>query len=506
MNNENEQPIDKMAMGYELLNLFCDNNYEAYIVGGASRDILMGTPGTEINDIDITTNASPEQIIELANANNIKWFQEGNNSKNYGTVTLLYNNIPMQVTPFRRDENYDGRHCECKIVKTLKEDLGRRDITINAIALDKDGYPIDYFCGIADMARRRIKTIEEPQITYKRDELRAMRVIRIATEKDFKIEEKTYNALKNVKLDKLSDERIRDELIKILKSLNRHRGITMLDDTGLLKQIIPEIETLKGTDQDETHHPEKDTFIHTMLALKSLPPNASVELSLAALLHDIGKPITRTIDNDTIHFYEHENIGAEMAEDILYRLTFKVETIKKVTWLIKNHMRIHKFSEMKKSKKVQLITHPYFNDLLELLKADIIGSSGINKRIEDLSEVKEIIEFMYDYNKELEERPVLKQKLIDGYDIMNLGLTKKDGIVIGHILERINEEVIEGRINTKEEACQYAKKLVDEYLQYSGNFKEQIQKALNHLVEKGLAKETIKEDGEIGYSLTEKSE
>lgn len=472
MNNKNIQPIDKIEEAYELLSLFNNYNYEAYIVGGASRDSLMGISGFDINDIDITTNATSEQIISLADTNDINWFQEGNNSKNYGTVTLMYNGISMQVTPFRTDNNYDGRHCECEFVKTLREDLHRRDFTINAIALDKDGYPTDHFCGIADIARRRIRSIEEPETTYKRDKLRAMRAIRLATTTGFDIEERTYEAIKNVDLNEidttndlchyliLSKERIHDELIKILESPNRCRGITLLNETGLLKQIIPEIEKLKGTDQDERFHPEKDVFIHTMLAIKSLPPYSSLELVLATLFHDIAKPQTRIVDGNKVHFYEHEVYGSLMAEEILYRLKFKVDTIKKVVWLVRNHMRVHKFSEMKKSKKIQLITNEYFNDLTELLKADILGSSGLNKRIEDLSEIQNIAEFVYEYEIELKERPILKEKLVNGYDVINSGVNPKQGILIGNILEKINDEIIEGTINSREEALKRIKELV----------------------------------------------
>ncbi len=461
INNINTQLTDKIEEAYKLLTLFDSNNYEAYIVGGASRNCLRGLPSIYINDIDITTSATPEQIIALANTNNINWFREGRNGENYGTVTLLYNNIPMQITPFRSDKNYDGRHCDCEFVKTLKEDLKRRDFTINAIALDKDGYPIDYFCGIADLTRRRVKSIEDPEITYQRDELRAMRAIRLATTTGFEIEESTYSALKNVKLSKLSKERIHDELIEILESPNRYRGIILLDETGLLAQIVPEIEALKGINQDERFHPEKDVFVHIMLAVKNLPINSSLELVLATLFHDIAKPIVVKASHDgLIHFYEHELYGSVLTEEILYRLKFKVTTIKKVKWLIENHMRIHHFSEMRKSKKIQLITNEYFNDLIELLRADILGSSGLNKRIEDLSEIRNIIEFTYEYKEELEERPVLKEKLVNGYDVINVGVSPKQGILIGQILEKINDEIIDGTINNREEALKRIGELI----------------------------------------------
>ncbi len=476
MNNINTQPIDKinlMDKAYELLNLFYNSGYEAYPVGGCAREMLRTRNPWNIHDIDITTDATPKQIIAIANTNNIKWFQEGSMSQGtYGTVTVMYDDIPMQITPFRTDINFRGRHCDTKPARTLREDLRRRDFTVNAIALDKYRCPIDYFGGIDDIEKQRIRSIEKPEITYKRDKLRTMRAIRLATTTGFDIEEKTYEAIKDVDLNEinttndlchyliLSKERIRDELIKILKSPNRCKGITLLNETGLLKQIIPEIELLKGIDQDERFHPEKDVFIHTMLAVKSLPPHASLELSLGTIFHDIAKPQTRIVDGNKVHFYEHEVYGSSMAEEILYRLKFKVDTIKKVVWLVRNHMRVHKFNEMKKSKKIKLISNKYFSDLTELLKADILGSSGLNKTATDLSEIQNVVEFVYEYEIELKERPILKEKLVNGYDVINAGISPKQGILIGNILEKINDEIIEGTINSREEALKRIKELV----------------------------------------------
>ncbi len=220
---------------------------------------------------------------------------------------------------------------------------------------------------------------------------------------------------------------------------------------------------LKGVDQDETHHPEKDVFVHTMIALEIISDrdDVSLELVLGILLHDIGKPLTRSFVSDTeIHFYEHEKYGAEIAEDILRRLKFPIHTIDKVKWLVANHMRIHHFDEMKKSKKVKLIEHEYFNDLIELLIADISGSYGINASAADFKIVFDINDFVKEYNKEKKNRPVLSQKLINGYDIMNLGVSHKEGIKIGQILEKVNDAAIEGIVNTKEEALRYAGSLI----------------------------------------------
>jgi len=462
--------MNKINEAFELINLFYTNNYEAYLVGGSVRDLLMER---KIKDIDINTNATPEQMIEVCSKNNLKYIETG---IKHGTITIFYNEIPMEVTTFRVDKDCDGRHCEVEFVKTLAEDLMRRDFTINAIALTLNSdklidYPIDLFNGVQDIKNKIIRAVGDPRKRFKEDKLRTLRAIRFATILDFYIADKTFDEIKNVNLDSISKERIRDEFTKILLSHKRIMGIRLLDATGLLNQIIPEIETLKRTLQAELHHPEKDVFVHTMLAVDSLynkdndkwesDDDISLELILATLLHDVGKPLTRNFISETeIHFYEHEKVGAEIAEAILTRLKFTTKTIEKVKWLVANHMKIHKFNEMKKSKKVNLIENEYFPDLLRLAIADINGSSGLNETTTDFDVIYDIDKFVKEYNIEKENRPALQQKFINGYDVMNLGVSKSEGIKIGQILEKINEAVIEGIINTKEEALKYAGSLI----------------------------------------------
>jgi len=463
----------KMETALELLQKFNEQNYEAYIVGGAVRDLLMGR---EIKDIDVTTNALPEQMIEFAKSNNLRYIETG---LKHGTITIIYKDLPVEVTTFRVDTNCDGRHCEVEFVKTLKEDLSRRDFTINSMAMDKECNIYDYFSGQQDIENKMIVTVGCSYERYKEDRLRALRAIRFATTLGFGIEKITKDSIKNVNLNELlyknqilmkygeypilSRERIKDEFIKILISNNRLYGIGLLEETSLLVQILPEVVELSDVDQDEIHHPEKDVYIHTILALDSISAdeNPSLELILSILLHDIGKPLTRTQESENeIHFYEHEKVGAEITGKILRRLKFSTYTIEKVTWLVANHMRIHHFSEMKKSKKVKLIEHEYFTDLFKLSIADIKGSGVLNLIEDDFDNAEEINKFIKDYEIEKQNRPVLTQKLINGYDVMNLGLTEKDGIKIGKILELVNDAVIEGKINSKEEALEFVKKLI----------------------------------------------
>lgn len=457
--------MNKIDKAFELIDLFHSNNYEAYLVGGSVRDLLMERP---IKDIDITTDATPSQIISIATENNLKYIETG---ITHGTITIIYKDIPMEVTTFRIDKDCDGRHCEVEFVKSLEEDLSRRDFTINAIAMNRFRDIIDLFNGVQDIRDKIIRAVGDPSLRFEEDKLRALRAIRFATILNFDIEQYTYNAIRNVSIESISRERIRDEFTKILLSPNRIRGLELLRLSGLMNQIIPEIVSLKGVTQAELHHPEKDVFVHTMLSLDSLfnkdedkwesDDDISLELVLATLLHDIGKSITRNFVSETeIHFYEHEKVGAEIAEVILKRLKFTTKTIEKVKWLIANHMRVHHFNDMKKSKKVSLIEHEYFPDLLKLAIADINGSSGLNETTTYYEVIYSIDKFVKEYNIEKENRPALQQKLINGYDVMNLGVSAKEGIKIGQILEKVNEAVIEGIVNTKEEALKYAGSLI----------------------------------------------
>ena len=184
--------MNKIDEAFKLINLFHDHNHEAYLVGGSVRDLLMSR---EIKDIDITTDATPSKIIEVANKNNLKYIETG---IKHGTITIIYKDIPMEVTTFRVDKDCDGRHCEVEFVKSLEEDLSRRDFTINAIAIDINGDPIDMFNGVMDIENKIIKAVGDPLTRFEEDKLRALRAIRFATSLNFDIEQHTYNAIKNV--------------------------------------------------------------------------------------------------------------------------------------------------------------------------------------------------------------------------------------------------------------------------------------------------------------------
>ena len=454
---------DKIDIALEAMELFRRHVCDIYLVGGSIRDLLLNRP---IKDIDLATDCYPDEVQLIAEANDIPFIPTG---LEHGTATIIYKDNQIEVTTFRIDKNCLGRKAEVQFGCTLEQDLSRRDFTINSIAMDINGNITDPFNGKSDLVDRLVRAVGDPDKRFEEDQLRALRAIRFATVLDFYIDPKTFESIKKVKLTKVSNERIRDELSKILTSPNRSRGLALLDESNLLIQILPEVSNLKGISQDERNHPEKDTFVHTMLAIQSLQPDASLELILSTLLHDIGKPATRTLTEDNkIHFYSHEDVGTEISERILRRLKFPTEVIDEVKWLVSNHMRIHEFPNMRKAKQIRLVQDPYFDNLLKLLRADIMGSSALKGKDADLDILNNIDNFIIENEEQIKRVQTLitTERLITGFDIIDMGINpKKQGKLIGKIIEMIEDDILEGKIQTREDALSKALELVIEYNQ-----------------------------------------
>lgn len=460
---------NKVDIALEVMELFRRYACNAYLVGGSIRNLLLNIP---IKDIDLAIDCSPEKVESIALANNINFIPTG---LEHGTGTIIYRDNQIEITTFRIDKLCYGRKAEVQFGCTIEQDLSRRDFTINSMAMDINGNIIDPFNGKEDLINRLVKAVGDPDKRFEEDQLRALRAIRFATVLDFYIDPQTFNSIKRVKLTKVSKERIRDELSKILESPNRSRGLSLLDESNLLIQISPEISNLKGVSQDERYHPEKDTFVHTILAVKSLPPDASLALVLATLLHDVGKPSTRTEEGNEIHFYSHEEVGAKMSEEILRRLKYPTNIIDEVKWLIANHMKIHEFPNMRKSKQIRLVQEPYFGNLLELLRADVMGSSAIHGTPVNLDILDYIDNFIIENEEQIKETKILitKERLITGFDIIEMGVNpKKYGKVIGIILEAVEDKIIERKITTREAALEKALELVSEW--YTLNFEKDV--------------------------------
>lgn len=412
-----------------ILDILIKNGYEAYIVGGCVRDSLIER---QLKDWDITTSAKPEDILRLFE----KTIPTG---IKHGTVTVVLNKNNYEVTTYRIDGDYsDNRHPdEVIFTSSLKEDLSRRDFTVNSLAYNSINGLVDMFDGISDLHNRLIKCVGDPDKRFNEDALRMLRAIRFACQLDFTIDEETYIAISRnyALLRNVSSERIKDEFCKILLTSKPSRGMKMLLETKLLNYIVPELKESVGFDQKNPHH-DKNVFDHIMSVLDNSEENLVVRLG--ALLHDIGKPRTFSIDKKGIgHFYGHNVVSAQMAEEILKRLKFDNKTIEKVLIIITEHMSA--YNNMKNRTLKKFISRVGVDNLEDLFQLQIADSKG-HKKDADFSpilkrreEVKKILESGEPFT--------VSQLKINGNDLITLGF--KPGKYIGVILNELLEKVME---------------------------------------------------------------
>lgn len=442
-----------------------ENGYECYIVGGAVRDMVRGV---EPKDYDFTTNASPEEIIKVFESNNYKTIPTG---IEHGTITVIIDDIPFEITTYRIDTECDGRHCKIEFIHNLEEDIKRRDFTINALAMDVNNNIIDLIDGINDINRKLIRTVGYPGQRFKEDYLRMLRAIRFYTTLDFEIEPYTYKFIKILypNLQKTSRDRIRDEFNEILESPNRVKGILKLYDTNILDIIIPDFSKLAEIEQPAQFHPEGDVFKHTMLVLNQIEDGDSLHLILATLLHDFGKLFTYTYDTakQRITFNEHDIVGAEKSIEILYNLKYDKDTINNVYYLISNHMKLHQKLNKSTIKRLMLtktntgfIYNTTFDDLMKLHKYELQASikkstqEEINQEIDLLNKIEEI---KAELKEELKKQTL--KRLVTGYDVMKFGI--EPGPIISEILEDIENAQLEGKIKTREDALEYLRNMIN---------------------------------------------
>lgn len=413
--------------------------YEAYLVGGSVRDMLLGKTPT---DYDIATSASPDEIESV-----FYDFKTIDIGKKFGTIIVFQEKGDVEVTTFRKEGKYlDGRRPEwVSFSSDVKDDLSRRDFTINAIAYNKTKGILDPFDGREDLKRRIIKTVGNPEERFNEDYLRILRAARFASQLGFTIDESTFQAGKQYSshIKKVSMERIFNEVYKILLSHIPSYGIRILEKMGALKVILPEIIPAIDFKQRNPHH-EMDVYDHILCVLDSVP--SVIEIRLAALFHDIGKPHTLTIDEERIgHFYGHDELGADISKEVLKRFKAPNELIEEVYNLVKEHMNHHtKFKEKGLKRLIRRLGEKEVFNLIELQIADIKCSNKeatMDHIIERRNKIKEILEKDEAYD--------IKQIAINGKDLMELGF--EQGPIIGEILEYLLEKVMEKpELNDKE--------------------------------------------------------
>lgn len=434
-----------------ILGTLNDKGYEAYIVGGCVRDSLLNRIP---NDWDIATNAKPKTIIDIFKNLGYRVIPTG---IKHGTITVMIDGIGYEVTTYRVDGEYDDNRHPKKVTFTnsLKEDLSRRDFTINAMAYNERNGIVDYFNGLNDLNSKIVKCVGSPLCRYNEDALRMMRAIRFSSQLGFEIENNTYDGIIDLyeNLNTISKERVKDELCKILISSHAKKGLLNLVWTHLMDYIAPEIYDCVGFEQYNKHH-DKNVFEHILSVVENVEPK--LELRLSALLHDIGKPKCFSIDKDNIgHFYGHAKISTDMSREILKNLKFDNKTINKVGKIIYNHMIPTDLNTKSIKKLINGVGENNVCDLIDLMIADRKGCAKEYQSYDDILELKNKI------TKIINEKQPLSVKDLDvnGYDLMNIGLKGKE---IGEMLDILLESVLENpKINNKETLLQIVMKVGD---------------------------------------------
>ncbi len=420
-----------------------DRGFETYFAGGSVRDILLGKIP---KDYDIVTSAKPEEIEDILEHT----IPIG---KKFGVILAVKNDHHFEIATFRSDAAYtDGRRPDAVYFSDPKEDAFRRDFTINGMFYDPVSKQVlDFVGGQDDLKNKVLRFIGDPHERIVEDNLRLLRAIRFKNELELSYASGTFEAIKNnTKLIRnVSAERIHEELTKILIGKNPGQAIREMSETGILEIILPELEELKGVKQPELYHKEGDVFEHTLESIDSLPENPSKELAWAVLLHDIGKPATFSVDS-RIRFNGHAKKGAEMAAKIGKRLKFSNEMISNLQWLIKHHMMLGDMLKMKKTRQAHWIHQPLFHELLELLRADTLGTKpkdlSMYNELKKLSQQKETL-------RPKPEEFITGKELIDEFGL-------KQGPQIGEILDKIHHAQMEEHIKTKEEASELVNRLL----------------------------------------------
>ncbi|WP_195988472.1 CCA tRNA nucleotidyltransferase [Clostridium sp. D53t1_180928_C8] len=431
-----------------IIDTFYKNNYEAFMVGGCVRDCLLGlTP----KDYDITTSALPNITESLFKKTVPTGIQ-------HGTVTVILNNENLEVTTYRTEGNYiDNRHPESvEFVSNIKDDLSRRDFTVNALAYNNKVGLLDYFNGIEDINKKIIKAVGDPNKRFQEDALRMLRAIRFSCQLGFKIDEATYLAIKaNYNLIKnISIERIRDELCKILVSNNPCDGLNLLKDTGILEIIIPEIHSLIGYTPLCNNH-NKDVFSHTLNVINNT--NNDLILRLSALFHDVGKLNTlKQLPNGHCYFPGHAQEGAIMCKPILSRLKFDNNTIDKVSKIIYDHLVLdvnYMPTDGEIKRLLRRVGTENIFTLFELQRADINSLWDPVPFLKKVDYISNRVRLILENNDPL----YIKDLAITGSDLMT-NLNIKPGKIIGEILTFLLDSVLDDTtLNNKESLLEIAK-------------------------------------------------
>jgi len=431
---------DTKQFSEEIVRTLRGRGHAAYLVGGCVRDILLSR---EAADYDVATSATPEQVMDI-------FPQTWAVGAQFGVVLVPADSGTVEVATFRSDIGYsDGRHPdEVHFSSDPCEDVQRRDFTINGLLLDPETNEIlDYVGGRADLSARIIRAIGDPERRFTEDKLRMLRAVRFAARFGYEIEPATLTAIQKLapQIHQVSRERVRDELTKMLIEGHARDAFLLLDHTGLLKEVLPEIFAMKGVEQPPQFHPEGDVFIHTLLMLEKLPVGASPTLAWGALLHDVGKPTTFRVAPDRIRFDRHVDVGEKITEAICRRLRFSNHETEQILALVHNHMRFADVERMKESTLKRFLRLPRFEEHLALHRLDADSSNGI------LTYYNFVREKLDSFGPAA-MRPV---PLVTGNDLIAAGL--EPGPRFKEILSAVEDGQLEGRFQSREEALEFVR-------------------------------------------------
>ncbi|MGC2321352.1 MAG: CCA tRNA nucleotidyltransferase [Terriglobales bacterium] len=448
----------------EIVRTLRQRGYQAYLVGGCVRDLLLER---EPADYDVATDATPDKVMRIfprtwavgAQFGVVLVPVEALSSEDEKQVLRAQNTRAqddndkgvVEVATFRSDGLYtDGRHPDqVTYTRDPKEDVQRRDFTINGLLLDPlNNEVLDYVGGRADLSAGIIRTIGQPERRFAEDKLRMLRAVRFAARFGYEIDTATFDAIRDLRsqVRQVSRERVRDELVKMLTEGHARRAFELLDQAGLLKEVLPEVDKMHGVEQSPQFHPEGDVWVHTLLLLDGLPEKASPTLAMGAVLHDVGKPPTFRVAPDRIRFDGHVEIGVKMAEEICRRLRFSNHDSEQIAHLVANHMRFADVQQMKPSTLKRFFRLPRFDEHLELHRLDCQASHR------DLT--------LYNFAREklaaMPPEQIRPQPLLTGDDLIAMGYVP--GPQFKPILAAVEDAQLEGKLEDPEQARAFVRR------------------------------------------------
>jgi poly(A) polymerase len=438
--------------------------YQAFLVGGCVRDILLGH---EPADYDVCTAATPEQVLRI-------FPRSLTVGAKFGVVIVVEDSqadtlpagagaasdpvapVQVEVATFRSDIGYsDGRHPDSVVLaKSPEQDVKRRDFTINALLMNPETNEVlDFVGGREDLRAGIIRAIGDPVERFREDKLRMVRAVRFASRLHYEIEPKTFRAIQELapEIGQVSPERLRDELTKLLTEGAARRAFELLDETKLLPQLLPEIARMKGVEQPPQFHPEGDVWIHTLLMLEKLPTGCSSTLAWGVLLHDVGKPATFTPasgPDGRIRFDRHAEVGTRMAEEICRRFRFSNDDTEQIAALVASHMKFKDVLQMKPATLKRFARLNRFDEHLELHRLDCSSS---HRMLDNYDFVRRFMD-------ETPAEEIRPPRLLTGDDLLAIGL--KPGPAFKEILNAVEEAQLNDSISTREEALILAKSLI----------------------------------------------